>query len=175
MQNAQRAMASNRDRAAPPLGEPRALLLPVPGEQHTFWLSIVLDYFVRAGWEARLGPASSRQGALALITRERTELVGLSFARDDRIPDASALISAIRNASRNKSLIIMMGGPPFVADQDLAGRIGADATATDGQQAVLRANELLLVSDTLLQAGLLQGGLLQGGLLQSGQRQVGRR
>lgn len=151
LQNAQRALASHPlDRAAPPLGAPRALLMPVPGEQHTFGLSIVLDYFVRAGWEARLGPAGSRLEALALIKRERTELVGLSFACDDRIPDATALITAIRHASRNPNLIIMVGGPPFMEDQDLASRIGADATATDGQQAVLRANELLQVSDTRL-------------------------
>ena len=159
LQNAQRALASHPlDRAAPPLGAPRALLMPVPGEQHTFGLSIVLDYFVRAGWEARLGPAGSRLEALALIKRERTELVGLSFACDDRIPDATALITAIRNASRNPNLIIMVGGPPFMEDQQLAGRIGADATATDGQQAVLRANELLQVSDTRLSPNRLSAG-----------------
>ncbi len=80
LQNAQRLLAAQPlDCAAPPLGAPRALLMPVPGEQHTFGLSIVLDYFVRAGWEARLGPASSREQALALVRRERTEMLGLSL------------------------------------------------------------------------------------------------
>jgi methanogenic corrinoid protein MtbC1 len=144
LQNAQRALAARPlGDAAPALGTPRALLLPVPGEQHTFGLSIVLDYFVRAGWEARMGPAGSRAEALALISRERTELVGLSFACDEMIPVAQALIAAMRKASANPDLIIMVGGPPFMADPSLAASLGADATATDGNQAVVRANELL--------------------------------
>jgi methanogenic corrinoid protein MtbC1 len=144
LQNAQRALATRPlGDAAPALGTPRALLLPVPGEQHTFGLSIVLDYFLRAGWEARMGPAGSRAEALALISRERTELVGLSFACDEMIPVAKALIAAMRKASANPGLIIMVGGPPFMADPALAEALGADATATDGNQAVVRANELL--------------------------------
>jgi methanogenic corrinoid protein MtbC1 len=117
--------------------------MPVPGEQHTFGLSIVLDHFVRAGWDTRMGPSGSRADALSLIRNERTELVGLSFACDDFIPVAKSLISAIRKASRNTKLIIMVGGPPFMADPTLAAALGADATATDGGQAVVRANELL--------------------------------
>lgn len=144
LQNAQRTIAARPlGDAAPALGTPRALLLPVPGEQHTFGLSIVLDYFVRAGWEARMGPAGSRAEALSLICAERTELVGLSFACDDMIPLAQSLIAAVRTASANPKLIIMVGGPPFMADPALAAKLGADATATDGNQAVIRANELL--------------------------------
>ena len=144
LQNAQRAIATRPlTEAAPGLGAPRALLMPVPGEQHTFGLSIVLDYFARAGWDARMGPAGSPDDALAMVREGRTELVGLSFACDDRVGDAKALISAIRAASANKRLIIMVGGPPFTRDPDLAAQLGADATATDGQQAVVRATELL--------------------------------
>lgn len=148
LQNAQRLLAAQPlDCAAPPLGAPRALLMPVPGEQHTFGLSMVLDYFVRAGWEARLGPVSSREQALALVRRERTEMLGLGFACDERVADAAALIVEMRRASGNPDLIVMVGGPSFLADPDLAGRIGADATAVDGQQAVLLANSLLHHSD----------------------------
>jgi methanogenic corrinoid protein MtbC1 len=144
LQNAQRALAARPlGDAAPALGTPRALLLPVPGEQHTFGLSIVLDYFVRAGWEATMGPAGSRAEALAMIRRERKELVGLSFACDEMIPVAKALIVEMRAASPNPRLIIMVGGPPFMEDPSLAAALGADATATDGNQAVVRANELL--------------------------------
>ena len=144
LQNAQRAIAAHSlADAAPALGAPRALLMPVPGEQHTFGLSMVLDYFSRAGWDTRLGPAGTLGEALATVQDHRTELVGLSFACDDRVGDAKELIAAIRGASANKRLIIMVGGPSFVADPELAESLGADATATDGQQAVVRANDLL--------------------------------
>ena len=144
LQNAQRALAARPLTEAPPaLGAPRALLMPVPGEQHTFGLSIVLDYFTCAGWDARLGPAGSRADALALVRKERTELVGLSFACDDFVPQARVLVTQLRDASANKRLIVMVGGPAFTSDPGLAAAIGADATATDGHGAVLCANDLL--------------------------------
>ncbi len=144
LQNAQRALAPEfvGDRV-PGLGAPRALLLPVPGDQHTFGLSIVLDYFLRAGWNAKLGAPGTAAEAVAQVRRERIELVGLSFACDDHLASATTLIRSLRAASANPDVSIMVGGPPFLADPALAAQIGADATALDGQQAVTRANELL--------------------------------
>lgn len=144
LQNAQRAVAPEfvAGKVAS-VGAPRALLLPVPGEQHTFGLSIVRDYFLRAGWEARLGAPGTEADALGQISRERTDLVGLSYACDDHMPTAAALIKALRKASANPDLVVMVGGPSFSANPDLARQVGADATALDGCQAVLRANELV--------------------------------
>lgn len=144
LQHAQRALAPEfvGDKVAS-LGAPRALLLPIHDEQHTFGLSIVRDYFLRAGWEARLGASGTESEVIAQIRRERTDLVGLSYAYDDDMPTAADLIKALRKASANPNLIVMVGGPSFSEDPALAHRIGADATALDGKQAVLRANELL--------------------------------
>ncbi len=47
---------------APPAG--RVLLVPLPGEQHSFGLSMVFDFFRRAGWSVWTGPLGSR-GVLA--------------------------------------------------------------------------------------------------------------
>ncbi len=144
LQNAQRAIAAHSmTEAAPALGAPRAFLTAMPGEQHTFGLSIVLDYFTRAGWDARLGAVGSQAELLAMVRNERTELVGLSIASDERVSDAKALIAAIRRASANKQLVVLVGGPPFMEDPTLAASVGADATAIDGHQAVLCANDLL--------------------------------
>ena len=144
LQNAQRALAPGFvGEAVPRLGAPRALLLAVPGEQHTFGLQIVLDFFLRAGWEARLGHAATPAEAVALVKRERFDLVGLSYACDDHLPTAQALIASMRQSAAHRGMQVMVGGPSFVADPALAASVGADATATDGQQAVVRANELL--------------------------------
>ena len=144
LQNAQRALAPQFvGPAVPGLGAPRALLLPVPGEQHTFGLSMVRDFFARAGWLARTDSADTETQALAIVRAEPCDLIGLSFACDDRIDTAERLIAEFRAVSPNRNLIVMVGGPSFVADPGLCARVGADGTAADGHQAVLTAHELV--------------------------------
>ena len=144
LQNAQRALAPSFVGKTPTAsGAPRVLLLPIPGEQHTFGLSIVMDFFLRAGWDAWLGVMDTEQAAIDLVRRERADLVGLSFACDERIDTAERVIAGLRAAAANRRLAVMVGGPAFVADPGLATKVGADATAIDGHQAVLVAHELL--------------------------------
>ncbi len=144
LQNAQRALAPSFIGKTPTaFGAPRALLFPVPGEQHTFGLSMVKDYFLRAGWDAWLGVVETEADAIDLVQRERADVIGLSFACDERIDTAGRLIAQFRSAAANPRLTVMVGGPAFVADPSLAAKVGADATAADGHQAVLVAHELL--------------------------------
>ena len=49
----------------------------------------------------------------------------------------------IAKTIRLLAVVIWVGGPSFVADPGLAARVGADATAVDGHQAVLLAHELI--------------------------------
>ena len=145
LQNAQRALSPDlvgAPRVA--LEAPRILLLPVPGEQHTFGLSMVMDFFRRAGWDSWLGVVETGRQAIDLVRRERADMVGLSFGCDDRIDTAAKLIADFRGVAPNKQLKVIVGGPSFVADPLLAARIGADGTALDGHQAVMLAHDLLL-------------------------------
>ena len=128
--------------AAPARG-PRALLVPLPGEQHTFGLSMVHDFFCRAGWNAWSGPIDSRTELAGMVAREHVDMVGFSLACDERLEAARDEIVAVRSASRNASLVVMVGGPPFLADPALARSIGADGTALDGLQAVGAAAALV--------------------------------
>jgi methanogenic corrinoid protein MtbC1 len=43
----------------------------------------------------------------------------------------------------NPSILVLVGGPAFLENPDLAGRIGADATAADAPSAVRCATDLL--------------------------------
>lgn len=144
LQNAQRTLseASGVAGTMGP-GAPRALLLPIPGEQHSFGLSIVADSFVRAGWDAKVNPVATASAAIGLVRTRWLDLIGLSLASDEKVEQTRAMVTALRDNSVNPDLIVMVGGPAFIADPTLCERIGADATAADGHQAVLRANELL--------------------------------
>ena len=122
---------------------PRVLLAPLPGEQHTFGLSMVHDFFRRGGWDAWSGPVADRAELAAMVRHQWVDVVGFSLACDERMDTARAEIRAVRLASRNPGLAVMVGGPPFVANPGLAAEIGADGTAENGLQAVAAAGELL--------------------------------
>ena len=122
---------------------PRAILVPLPGEQHTFGLSMVYDFFRRAGWNAWSGAIESRAALATMVRRQWVDIVGFSLACDERLDSARAEIRAVRRASRNRGLAVLVGGPPFTERPGLAAEIGADGTAENGLQAVAAAQGLL--------------------------------
>jgi methanogenic corrinoid protein MtbC1 len=121
----------------------RALLAPAPGEQHTFGLSMVAEFFRRAGWDVWSGPVTSRQELVAMVGGEWFAVVGLSVSSERKLEEVAAGIRAIRRASRNRAIGVMVGGPVFLDHPDLVARVGADATAVDGRQAARQAHDLL--------------------------------
>jgi methanogenic corrinoid protein MtbC1 len=121
----------------------RALLLPVPGEQHSFGLAMVAEFFRRAGWDVWSGATLARADLLRLVNRQRFDVVGLSTGCEGRLDGLPSLVHAIRHRSRDPDVGIFVGGPAFLAHPELATAVGADATALDGRQAVAQAEELL--------------------------------
>ncbi len=121
----------------------RALLAPVPGEQHNFGLAMVAEFFRRAGWNVVGEAMATRRELEAAVRGTWFAVVGLSLAAEVRLEALAACIRAIRRASRNPAVGILVGGPIFVAHPQLARSVGADATAVDGRHAVLQANGLL--------------------------------
>jgi len=122
---------------------PRALLVPVVGEQHTFGLAMVVDFFRSARWNVWSGVVKSNADLASMVRRESFAVVGFSVACGDRLEAVAACIRAVRRASCNPAVGIMVGGPMFNAHPEFAVLVGADATAVDGRQAVLQAEALL--------------------------------
>ncbi len=144
LQNSLRELgATYRDNAALNPAAPRILLVPLPREQHTFGLSMVYDFFRRAGWNAWSGTIESESELAGMVRGSWFDIVGFSLPCDEQLEDARAMIRMVRDASRNPKVAIMVGGPGFTANPDLAATIGADGTAMDGRQAVKAADSLL--------------------------------
>jgi methanogenic corrinoid protein MtbC1 len=122
----------------------RVLLTPVPGEQHTFGLVMVGEFFRRAGWEVWDEPGATREQLVALLRTEWFSIVGLSVSCERSAGLVAGVIHALRRASLNKSVGIMVGGQPFVGNPDRVALVGADATAADGREATLQAQNLLM-------------------------------
>lgn len=126
-----------------PEGSRRILLVPAPGERHTFGLSMVEKFFRSAGWDVVSLAASPQVDAVALARRESFAVVGFSLSCETQVEALSALIRKLRKSTRNEGLGILVGGDYFVRNPEKALMIGADATAVDGPSAVSMAQSLL--------------------------------
>jgi len=132
-----------RDEAGTDANGRRALLVPAPGDQHTLGLAMVSDFFRRAGWAVWDLPTASSGDLARLVRREWFAVVGFSVSCERWLDAARSAIRAIRGASCNAAIGVMVGGPIFLEHPELAAGVGADATASDAQQAVLQAQGLL--------------------------------
>jgi len=124
----------------------RVLLVPVPGEQHTFGIYMVAEFFRRAGWDVWSGCMPNRE-LTELVGHEAFSLIGFSLSGDQRLDALASSIRAVRRASCNRGIGVLVGGPVFVGHPELVSLVGADATAQDGRLATLQAqNTLSLLS-----------------------------
>ncbi len=124
----------------------RALIVPVPGEQHMLGNSIVQRFFRAAGWYVYAQPAAQLEDLIASVSHEWFGIVGFSLASDRNLESLSTSIAAIRKHSLNPNVGVIVGGPAFAADDGKAAAAGADGTAANAPAAVILAKKLLAKS-----------------------------
>ena len=118
-------------------------LLPAPGEQHSFGLVILSEFFLRAGWHVVGGPISVAGGAAEIVRATWVDVAGFSISGTGRIESLAACIRDVRRASVNTDIKVMVGGPLLLSRPGLAKELGADASAPDAPGAVREARGLL--------------------------------
>ncbi len=124
-------------------GGESALLTTIPGEQHSFGLSMVAEFFRRAGWHLGTGPLSSHQELTSLGHNPWCDGVGFSVSSDRRLEELKQDISDIRRDSRNKNVGIILGGPMMARDPGLVASMGADMMSLDATNAPQQARDLI--------------------------------
>ena len=121
----------------------RALLLPAPGEQHTFGLVMVSEFFRRAGWDVGGGPWEAGADPVMMVQSEWFDVVGFSLGDATRLDALADCIKQIRKSALNPSISILVGGPLFLAHPEYVTFVNADAASTDGAQAPTLAARLV--------------------------------
>ena len=119
------------------------LLTIIPGEQHSFGLSMVAEFFRRAGWNLCTGPFASHQELTSLVHNHWFDVVGFSVSSDRRLDELKKDIHDIRRDSRNRNVGIMLGGPMVIAQPDLVASMGADMMSADATTAPQQARGLI--------------------------------
>lgn len=121
------------------VGGHRALIAPAVGEQHTFGAQMTAELFRQDGWLTSGGPFRSRTELCATLRRTWFDVVGLSLATQRLLDSVAADIGAIRGASRNPQLVVLIGGRLVERHPGLVAGIGADGTAADARAAPQQA------------------------------------
>jgi MerR family transcriptional regulator, light-induced transcriptional regulator len=117
----------------------RALLLQAPGEQHSFGLSMVAEFFRRAGWEVCGGVGGSEPEPARRVRNEWFDVIG----SDLQLDWLRRAIGDVRIASRNPAMAVMVGGPVISRQPQLVAQVGADGSAGDARDAPVIAERLL--------------------------------
>jgi methanogenic corrinoid protein MtbC1 len=130
--------ASARTRA-----DRRVLFTVPPGDQHSFGLVMIEDFFRRAGWRTWSAPDAGLAELCAIAGRQWFELIGLTVSNADHLTQLPLMLRDLRRASQNPAVGIMVGGKIFSDHPELAAQAGADATAADGAMALLAAERLV--------------------------------
>lgn len=121
----------------------RILVTTAPGEQHRFGVLMVAEFFRRAGWEVREDTVNSDAALRQLLAESHFDLLGLSLGSQTGLDALSWTIQASRDATLNRDLGIMVGGPAFADNPAHVARVGADLTASDARSAVANAENFI--------------------------------
>jgi methanogenic corrinoid protein MtbC1 len=128
-----------------PLDGRRVLLCPVPGEQHTFGLFMVAEFFRRAGWEVFDAPVPSHAELVALTRSNWFACLGISLSCDRWLDELTSIVRDVQHESKNPGIGIIVGGSMFLHRADLVSQVGAHGTAADAARAVELAQSLLSI------------------------------
>ncbi len=117
-----------------------ALLLPTPGEKHSFGLRLVQEFLLRESWTVTNNPVDNVEELGFLVAEEHFDIVGLSLSGQTVIDPFMESIRVIRKRSRNRQVRIIVGGHLFVERPELIESCGSDAYAVDAPATVRIVN-----------------------------------
>ncbi len=121
----------------------RALFTVPPGDQHSFGLVMIEDFFRRAGWRTWSAADTPMTELCAIVAGQWFELIGVTVSAVEQLASLPAVLSNLRRASCNPGVGIMVGGRVFSEHPEWAAGVGADGTAVDAAHALDVAERLV--------------------------------
>lgn len=121
----------------------RAYFAPSPGEQHTFGLSMLEEFFLHAGWETACDFVATETAVLKTAASQHLDIIGFSVGCKEFLEPLSDLIRRTRAVSRNRNVTIMVGGRLFLDFPELAAKVVGATVVSDGVHAVQIAESMV--------------------------------
>lgn len=126
-----------------------ALFALTPGDQHSFGLVLVVEFFRRAGWRTVCMTDATTEDLAETVRRDSFDLIGFSMADESWLEALPPVIAKLRAVSRNAAVRVIVGGKAFSDDPSRVALVGADETAEDAREAVNVARRLVTTSVTV--------------------------
>lgn len=121
----------------------RIFLVPAPGEQHTFGLSMVEEYFLHAGWETASDHTPTASSVLHTVSTQKIDVIGFSIGYGGQIRALMDLVKQARKAALNQDMAVMVGGKFVVDHPEIISGIKDVTMVANGLNAVDTAENLL--------------------------------
>ena len=109
------------------------VLVSPMSEQHTLGIYVLGEFLRRAGWGVQVSPSMSEHDLIALVESEPVDMVGISVSNQALLESGSRLGVAVKRASLNPNVGVLLGGSPELAER--AANVGA-AYCSDPLEAV---------------------------------------
>jgi MerR family transcriptional regulator, light-induced transcriptional regulator len=122
---------------------PRALVVALPGDQHTFGVAMMQEFLRHDGWAVCGDIPDCRQDLVDLAGVSPYRVIGISVSCDTVPEGLASLIKDLRRAALDPRCRVVVGGRLFLAHPDLVKVVGADGAATDAQTATRQLSSLL--------------------------------
>lgn len=107
------------------------LVAPLPGEIHMLGATLDGDATWRGGWDTHVEFPSTDEALRKIVSSNWFDAVALSLSpallREHRVEGMKQIISSVRKASRNPSLVVVAGGRAFFEKRVNSTDVGADA------------------------------------------------
>ena len=117
-----------------PVRSGAAVVACVTDEMHAVGGRMVADFLEADGWRvAFLGQVTPGQDLVALAAEHGAQLVALSAALPERVPQVAEVCAALRRL--DPAPFVLVGGQAFGGSSERALRTGADAYAADAEAA----------------------------------------
>lgn len=131
------------------------VLVTAPRAQHSFGLSMLSEFFRRAGWQVDSEPIENYEELRQRLAGQWFDVVGLSIGSERELQGLSSVIISLREVSMNPELVVLVGGSVFLDDPGRSLAIGADGTAANAPAAIALAERLVTTLTELAPGPLL--------------------
>lgn len=126
-----------------PVGR-HAVTACVAHAMHDLGIRMVNDMLTLDGWSTTyLGPDTPAKETVAVVVKERPDLLAVSASMPHHVPHVRLLIQLLRADERTARVPVVVGGRPFLAEPRLVEIVGADGTGADARVAVRVCNRLV--------------------------------
>ncbi|MEM8834469.1 MAG: cobalamin-dependent protein [Planctomycetota bacterium] len=120
------------------------LALAPPGDLHDMGLRMVADFFEINGWDVHyLGANVPVQDVAPAVEAVHPDLIAISTSMAVHLSSLRAAVASARTARTQPEPRVLVGGRPFAVMPQLAGYVGADASAESASAAVRVGCELV--------------------------------